>query len=972
MNDMTKSIFRRSLFSGASALEVIALIGSVAVASSIIAAPASAQEASEESAEDAIIVTGSRIARPDIEASTPVQVVSSDVIATQAAPNVADILSQLPAAGIGSSRTNSNFSTSGNGVATINLRSLGSSRTLVLQNGRRFVAGIGGSSAVDLNNIPTELIERIEVLTGGASAVYGSEAMAGVVNFVLKKDFEGASFRAQAGLSQVGDLPTQLVTGTIGKNFGDGRGNITLYGQYDRDGGLRSRNRAISAEDVPFRSSFVPQGRFAVPNGSVWTYNAQNQLQQGFSTPVDGYNRNGQRFISVPVERYIGAALAHYDFSDAIGVFTEFAYAKTKSRSRLEALATDNTDASLPDGSPYEGLTLDNPFIPAAIRAEMIATGATVLPFRKRQDGVFDRSNRNDREFYRIVGGFRGQLGDRWNWDAYYNYGQTRDKTGSETALRDRYFFALDAVAGPGGTVICRDAAARAAGCAPFNPFGFNSVSPESAAYITNNGQLSTYDAKVSQSSFGANISGSVFTLPAGDVKVAIGAERRVEKSSEVYDLQTQLGNTTGNALTNTVGKYKVSEAYGELTVPLLSEKPFAHFLGVEGAVRVGDYSTVGTVFSWKAGATWAPTPDFRFRGVYSVATRAPNIGELFAGQSQTFPSGIVDPCEGVTLASTRPQDAYCRSLPGVAQVIAGGGAFVYDDNSDVQSIEGKDGGNPDLFQEKAKTITLGVVVTPRALPRFSFTADFFDIKIVDAIQLIPRNTVISSCVNSAGASPLCALIVREGAGTNPRSRTPGTVWQVDSLPVNAANFRTQGIDFAANYKTGDFSLFGNEESNLSFRAAYTYLRKLSLQPLDTLPVENNLGQLDGDGRLGAGFKHKASASTALKTGPITLSWDLNYLSKIKDTLGADAASPLGDETNSIGAYWYHDMQLRWQVGDDDNRRLEFYAGIDNLFDKKPPLINQNGASNVTGTETAADTYDPYGRRFYVGASVKF
>ncbi len=937
----------------------------------MLSSPAFAQDAADTD-EDTIVVTGSRIARPEIEASTPVQVVSAEAIQTQASPNISDVLNQLPAAGIGSQRTNTNFSTSGNGVATINLRNLGSNRTLVLQNGRRLVAGIGGSSAVDLNNVPTELIERIEVLTGGASAVYGSEAMAGVVNFVLKKDFSGISARAQAGITDEGDMPTQLVTAMAGTNFADNRGNIAIYGQYDNDEGLRSRNRAISAEDVPFRSSYVPQGRFAVPGGSVWTYDAQNNLKKGFVTAVDGFNRNAERYISVPVERYMGSLLGHYDFNDAIGAFFEGSYAKTKSRSRLEPLATDNTDATMPDGNPYEGLTIDNPFIPALIKAQMQSVGADTITFRKRMNGVFDRSNRNDREFYRVVAGLKGQIADKWNWDAYYNYGRTTEDTSSETALRDRYYYALDAITGPNGNPICRNASARASGCVPINLFGFNSVSKDAIAYITNNGQLSTYASKVTQESFGANISGGVFTLPAGDVNMAFGAEHRKEKSSEVFDVETQLGNTMGNALTNTVGSYKVSEAYGELTVPLISEKPFAHFLGLEGAVRVGDYSTVGTVYSWKAGATWAPVEDIRFRGVYSVATRAPNIGELYAGESQTFPSGIVDPCEGVTLTSSRPQDAYCRTLPGIAQVIAGGAAFKYDDNSDVQSIEGVDGGNPNLREEKAKTLTLGIVLTPKALPRFSFTADFFDITIDNAIQLVPRNTVISGCVDSAGTSDLCSLIVREGAGSNPRSRTPGTVWQVDSLPVNAANYKTQGIDFAANYKTADFGLLGAQESNLAFKLAYTYLRKLSLKPLETLPTEDNLGQLDGDGRLGAGFKHKINFATKLTVNKFSLNWEMSYLSKMKDTLGPDEDSPLGDATNSVKAYNYHDVQVRYVFGEKTDRALEVYAGVDNLFDKKPPVINQNGASNITGTETAADTYDPYGRRFYVGASVKF
>jgi iron complex outermembrane recepter protein len=944
----------------------------------LLSTPAFAQnEAAEDSTDDeaaVIVVTGSRIARPELESSTPVQTVNSEAILKQGALNVSDVLNKLPAVGIGDSRANSNF-TSLAGVATVSLRNLGSNRTLVLQNGRRMVAGIGGTSAVDLNYIPTDLIERVEVLTGGASAVYGSEAMAGVVNFIMKDDFDGLRLRGQAGLTDNFDNPKQLLSATFGKNFADGAGNITIFGQYDNDGGLRSNKRALSANDIPFRSGFTPQGRFFVndPNATEdldlsqsYTYDPSNQLKTGFVNGVDGFNRNAERFISVPVERYLGSLSAHYDFTDSLSVFVEGTYSKVKSNSRLEALATDNSDAVLPDGTILEGLNIANPFIPQTIRNDMIALGVTTLPFRKRLNNVFDRSNRASREYYRIVAGFKGEIGDNWNWDAYYNYGKLVNKTAAETALRDRYYYALDAIAGPNGTVICRDATARANGCVAFNPFGFNSVSPAAAQYITNNGQKETYDTKISQQVWGANITGSLFKLPGGDVKIAAGAEYRREKSSEVYDEQTQLGNTMGSATENTVGRYRVFEAYAETSVPIISDAPFAKYLGIEGAVRYGDYSTVGSVFSWKAGATWAPDDTFRFRGVYSVATRAPNIGELFQGPSQTFPQGLTDPCEGVTATSTRPQDSYCRSLPGIAATIAAAGIFEYDDNADRQSIEGENSGNLNLSEETSKTLTLGMVFTPSFLRGFSATVDYFDIRIKDAIQLVPRQVTIDTCVNSGGTSELCALIVREGA-TTPRPRTRGTVFQVNSSPINAASVETRGVDVAVNYKTlldgigvpGEFAVGVN----------YTYLDKLTLQPLSTEPVENNRGQLDGDGRLGAGFKHKANVDLNYSNGGFNLNWRINYLHKIQDTL-LENTPALDPEFNNVGSRWYHDLRLGYKIGDE--KQFEIYAGIDNVFQTRPPVIDQNGASNITGTETAADTYDPYGRAFYLGATVKF
>ncbi|MGR4891154.1 TonB-dependent receptor domain-containing protein [Sphingopyxis sp. LARHCG72] len=938
----------------------------------MLSAPAHAQDAAatEEASEDTIVVTGSRIGRPELEGSSPVQVLGEASILQQGSQNISDVLNEMPSIGTGIGRTNSNFLTSGNGVATVNLRNLGNNRTLVLVNGRRVAAGLGGTSAVDINNIPTDLLQRVEVLTGGSSAVYGSEAMAGVVNFILKDDFEGIRGRAQAGITDEGDNGRQMLGLTVGKNFADGRGNITLAGQYDRDTGLRSYKRAISAEDVPFRSGFTPQGRFFVGDTS-YTYDPAGNLKEGYNAPVDGYNRNGDRYIAVPLERYLLNGLAHYDINDSLTFFAEGTYAKVKSRSRLEPYAFDNSDAQLPDGTMLPGLAFDNPFIPQALLDRAAALNSDANPdnnvseigFTKRFNGVFDRSNRADREFYRAVAGLRGTLFGDWKWDAYYNRSQTVENTASETALRDRLYYALDAVGTSPATAVCRDAAARAAGCKPFNIFGAGTASPESVAYITNNGQLSTYKAKINQEVFAFNTSGSVFRLPGGDVKVAGGIEHRTERSSEVYDAATQTGNTLSNMLANTTGKYRVFEAYGETVVPILSDVPFAEYLGLEAAVRYGDYyDTVGSVWSYKIGGDWAPTSDIRFRAVYSRATRAPNIGELYQGASQTFPSGLVDPCNGVTATSNREgsNDAYCRTIPGIAQQIAANGVFRYNPNSDTQSIEGEDSGNLNLKEETAKTWTAGVVFTPSFVPGLSVTVDYFNIKVKDAIQLIPRQSSVNECVMSGGTSPLCALIVREQVGT-PRPRTPGTLYQINAYPINSANIETAGVDVQARYKTS-----WGEDSSLDVALLYTYLDKLTLQSFAGGDVQDNRGQLDGDGRLGAGFKHRANLSVTYQTGPFSLNWRTNYQSKMQDTLGGNPG--LGDE-NSIKAYWYHDVQARFAV---DKDRLEFYAGIDNLFDKKPPVINQNGASNITGTETAADSYDPFGRNLYVGAVFRF
>jgi iron complex outermembrane recepter protein len=935
----------------------------IAVRRALIAAAAStatlgsftvASAAEAEAELPTVIVTGSRILRSETEASVPVQVISAEAIAEQGSQNIADILQEMPAFGTaGISRANSNFAVNANGVSTVNLRNAGDSRTLVLINGRRVVAGVGGDSAVDVNNIPTALIENVEVITGGASAVYGSEAIAGAVNIILKDDFEGLEVRAQTGATSEKDNNRHLFSVTGGFNFGN-NGNLTLNAQFDKDNGLRSRSRSISAEDNPFRSSFVPQGLFSTSN-NTWTYGPNNVLKNSFVNGVDGFNRNAERYISVPLQRTLLTGLGHLNLTDNTEAFWEASYSSVESRSSLEPLATDNSDATQPDGNEYAGLTLDNPFIPAAIRQDMIDGGDTELGFRKRMAGVFDRSNVTSRNFHRVVLGLKGTLADQYNWDAYAQLGKTGEDVKSETGLRNRYFFALDAITNPSnGQPMCRDAGARADGCMPFNPFGFNSVSQGAIDYLRN-GQYDTYEAKIRQKVVGTNITGPIMDVPAGEWRFAAGLEHRREESSEEYSAETQVGNTLGNALTNTFGAYEVSEAYVESIFPLLTDAPFARSLELEAAVRLGNYTTVGTVTNWKAGLTWAPNDSLRFRAVYANAVRAPNIAELYDGQSQTFPSGLEDPCEGVTAATAGAVAGYCRSLPGFTQNAAlNGGVFTYDPNSDLQSIEGYDGGNARLNEETAKTWTAGVVVTPLSIPSLSFTIDWYQIKIQDAIAIVPRQYIIDQCVNSLGVSDLCSFITREGA--NPiRPRSPGTLFQIDSGPINSAAIESSGVDVGARYA---YSFTSGHKAKVGL--TYSYLSKLTLQPLAGEDVQDNRGQLNGDGRLGAGFKHRANLSLGYEIGNLSANWRVNYQSSIVDTLPNDLPIP---------AYTYHDMQLRYAFGTESE--FEVFAGVDNVFDKKPPLVDQNQASNITGTETAAESYDPIGRFMYVGIGIK-
>jgi iron complex outermembrane recepter protein len=965
-------------------LSATALAG-VAIALPHAAYAQTATPAAEEAASEAIVVTGSRIARPDLDANVPVAVVGAIELQQDAALNVQDTLQELPQFGIGTSRTNSNFSTSGNGVATLNLRSLGANRTLVLVNGRRFVSGFAGSSSVDVNNIPTEFVERIEVVTGGASSVYGSEAIAGVVNFILKDKFDGVQFRAQTGITEMGDNPRYLASVTAGTTLLDDRLSILGNFTYDRDEGLRSRDRFRSSQDcgTPLGNAagiicgpqsysiFAPQGQFyynlrgtgatpVVANGgntASFSFNTDNSVLFGQGP---GFNRNQERFISVPTERYLASGLINFDITPGLTLFAEGTYSKVKSRSSLEPSAIGiglvaNADVPV-------SIALDNPFIPAAVNAAILALNSDAsltndvlsISTRRRFNEVFNRSNKNDRDTFRGTIGLRGEFGDNWRYDASYTYGRFQDKTASETAVKSRIGFAIDAVL-VGGQIVCRDATARAAGCAPLNLFGYGTASAAASAYVQADVPRSLKIVNEQQVA-SANISGSPFALWAGDIGIAVGVEYRKEKALSDNDALTNAGLNIGNLTQDLTGQFDVKEVYGEINVPLIRDS-FVKYLGLTGAVRYSDYSTVGGVVSWNAGAEFEPFDGLKFRGVYARANRAPNIGELFSAANETFAT-ITDPCNGVTetnnpgVSATFPNGfgAVCRAIPAIATAVAGGGTFSYT-LAQSQRINGFVGGNTNLNEEKAKTITAGFVATPSFIPGFSLSVDYYDIRLSDAIATLGRQFTVQQCL-AAGDPVFCSNVIREASGR---------IITVNGQLINVSSTDTRGVDLGVRYSRS-LEFFPDDKLSLSLN--YTRIIDYEVKSNPAAPIVENVD-------LASLSKHRGTARVAYGAGGLTASWQMTYASSAVSSVTFTNSNPAIVALNNIRPYIYHDVQLRWDV--DSERKLGFYVGVDNLFNEQPPYLpNPPFANSITGTETQADTYDPYGRRFYAGVRVNF
>jgi outer membrane receptor protein involved in Fe transport len=996
----------------------------LAIGIASLATPAMAQDAADPAAQsaaaapqgEAIIVTGSRIASPTTVSAAPLQIVDDQVIDDAGATNIQEVLLENPAFGTpGLSRTNSAFLTSGTGVATVDLRDLGSDRTLVLINGRRVVASLPGSATVDLNVIPTQFIERVDVLTGGASSLYGSDAVAGVVNMVYKTDFQGIEANAQYGISDQDDDQRYQLNLTAGTDFAEGDGNIMVHFGYTNEDGLYSNQRRntevddiskmlftgeTSDWDVPvtFYSSFPPQGRF-ITSGGTFTYDDNGNLKSGFSTSgpdldgdgfgdgdpgADGFNRQAFRTLAVPVERYLFAAAGEYRIADSVDAFFEGTFNKTSSSRIIEPFPLESGGANgvFPDDggmnienfvtrdwdgdptTPDTAQIVVNPYVPAPILAAATDTngdGLRDIGFARRISEFGPRSGSTERDFYRFVVGLKGDFLDGGlRWDASYNYGQVSENqtsSGQVNVVNFRDALAaqpdFDDVDGDGNTaeVICIGSNARANGCAPANIFGEGSISQGAVDYI---GAQGTFQTGIKQHVVQANVSGNLVELPAGPVGIAFGAEYRKEESFSDNDALTNAGLNAGNKLPDTRGEFDVKEAFAEIRVPILADRPFFEELEVGGAIRVADYSTVGVVTSWNVTGTWAPVRDIRFRGTYARAVRAPNIGELFAGLSQTFPSGLTDPCEGIGPSGGGAIGDNCRADPGVAANIAANGVFTLN-QADRQGISGFNGGNPDLNEETATSWTLGTVIQPSFVPRLTLTADYYNIKIDDVIAAFPRQFTIEQCYGQ-GNPTFCDLITRRPTATAVNSA--GSIDLINALAVNAATLETDGIDVTANWNT-PIGLLANDR--VALRVAYTHVFANDYTPVAGADVDPAAGEIGT-------AKDRFTANAAYMLDNFRLSFTGTYIGKSYEDDQFCAAFDLEPECVGVPAQFYLDTQASYRFSD----MVEFYAGIDNLLDNDAPNILSGTTFNVTGADTAADVYDVFGRRFYGGVRLTF
>ncbi|MCW2397172.1 outer membrane receptor protein involved in Fe transport [Sphingobium sp. B2D3C] len=1012
--------------------------------------------------EQSIVVTGSRIVRRDYEASSPIVTAGQELLQNSSTAALETNLNKLPAfTPVQTPAIASDIqptATSTPGAATVSLRNLGTNRNLVLVDGRRATPA-NALGVVDINTIPAAAIERVEIITGGASATYGADAVGGVVNFILKKNFQGLQFDTQMGISQRGDGREFSISGIMGANFDDGRGNITIgLSMNDRESALRRdrpwfRNawkdpRFTGTEFFPDFSGYQPiggnnpnqallnswfgttvntQGQ-TVPNvaaGSRLYFNDDGTAFTGFfQSPTGGASRFkgdltglkwkrqgdgslGQNFqdelLVLPLNRYNLYARGNYEINDWIGAFAQGTFTRVQTHTVQQPSPSVNGWSAL--------IPVDGRAIPTELAQVLASRGNPTAPWQLTYYlNYANREARTDVFTYNLVAGLEGKVpGTDWTWEAYASQGESETNaliTGTASLARFRAVIQSPnwgaGFKSQGNAAFGGFGAASATCTSGFNPFDPNAqVSQDCIDAIR--ADLKNR-AVMQQSVFEANAQGGLFNLPAGQVRAAVGASHRQNRYEFQNDTLTSQGTSFQDQAIgiypsgNSQGLIRVDEFYGELLVPVLSDLPLIRKLDVTVGARNSHYNTTGNAFTWKAMADWEVTDFLTIRGGFNKAVRAPNVAELFLAPQQTFTAaGGGDVCRlnnGLAWSANTAKNSNAANVQAVCrilmdQTIAGTANTFYSDPA-FYNAQGPAFafptlvGNPSVQPEKAKTWTLGAVLrstaTSELLRRLRLTVDYYNIKVDDAIGPLTLDTAQRQCFdpvfNPAIANNPTAAAATAACQAIGRVAGDGALGNVQVTYLNNGRFRTSGIDVQLDWSVpvgpGTFSI----------NSVFNYLLSLKSAPLPA--SAGAAGQLvEYAGTLGpagsaaiaenglnpGSFRWKMLNSFSYAVGPVTVGLQWQHLPAAKSITYTS-----NNATTFVGAPAYDLFNLNGSFAVTRDATLRW--GVDNLFDKAPPLLEYNtGAALGNGVGASpfnAYFYDMNGRRFYLGASFKF
>lgn len=946
-------------------------------AASTAAFSASSFAAEEENVEkvERIEVTGSRILREGAISPSPVTVITGEDLVSTGAMNIGEVLNKLPALATTYSLANSGRFIGTAGISLLDLRGMGSARTLVLVDGKRHVASAPGTSSVDTNTIPSSWIEKVEIITGGASAVYGADAVTGVVNFILKKDVTGFNVSATKGFADNSSYQNEKFTVSYGQDFAEGRGNAAFSLEYNAQDSLNALDNPwtatsyaslpyevvtgqarpddqLDSEEYPDKIVMPNAGYYLISNqGTVWNpftggimgkFNGDSTLGDVYSGPIadgsfcaspgcDYINLRQYSEIQPKFDRINFNFKTNYDVTDELNAYFQAKYSKT-----------EGENVGQPFFRFYSGANLiqrDNAFLTPDVAQLMDDNELPFIGVNKMFNDIGRRLEENTRETTRFVAGIQGYISDDWAMDISLVHGKSEiERINGANVIMDNYANAIDAVFDDNNNIVCRDAAARADGCVAANIMGDGAISQEAIDYVTT---TSIGTSEIKQTVFNATFSNSaIYELPAGMVGFAGGVEYRDETSVTIEDAFAKTGATFFNALGETDGGYDVTEAFFELSVPLIEDVFLIDTLVFDTAVRYADYSTIGDATSWKLGLDWTITPELRARFTLSEAMRAPNIDELFSGQSQSF-AGVDDSCKVSELAQLSDAGRAIRE----SNCAALGVPADFDSNYDSATLETLVGGNPDLQPEESRSITAGLVYQPEWLEGFSVTADYWEIDIDDTISGIGFQTIIDRCVDSPTGidNQFCKLITRD----------PNTseITLLKGFALNIARSLNSGVDFEFGY---DFDALGGSFGT-SFIGTYLIEAKdfpFSAEPENYTDYEGVLGDETWQGSISVDYTYEN----------LVVDFSTRFINGVElyDHKSIET-NPNPSNQMRYGSYFITDASVAYKF----DSGVGFKLGVDNLFNRGLP-------GSTTGTGAGSAIYDNIGRFAYLQATYKF
>jgi outer membrane receptor protein involved in Fe transport len=943
-----RAIMSKTYLNTGKARLAMALMGAASLAA--MAGAAQAQTAEVDNSVEAVIITGSRIVRDGFQAPTPTTVLGVEEIQRKAPINLADQINELPALAGSARNATASISGGGIGVNSLNLRNLGVTRTLILLDGQRMPAATTGG-AVDVNTIPNALIKRVDIVTGGASAAWGSDAVAGVVNFVLDKDFTGFKGEASGGVTTYGDNWNYKLSAAAGAKFAGGRGHFMVSAESEYEDGIRNMDRPwyVGAKQL-FNPAYTatngqPQllvrqhvGYTTLAPGAIVTSGplkglmfgqggSTSQLATGLvsdSVMVGGdwtatdFATNSES-LAPTLSRQAVFARGSFQVTEAINLYGQFSY----SRAHVDIMSTPEYRSS--------GITIqrDNPYLPASVVAQMQAQNLTSLSVGSWNANIGPTPYETNREMFRYVVGANGEfgaLGSNWNYDLFWNRNVSDIYQNTRVSMNANYTLAVDAVAGPGGAIVCRSTLTNPTnGCVPYNVLGVGTATQSSLNYILGNTMLNN---KITQNEFAGSIRGEPFSVWAGPVSFAAGFERRSEKSDGTNDPLSQTNGYFYGNYKPIKGGYHVTEGFAETVIPLLKDVTLAKSLDFNGAIRVTDYSTSGTVTTWKLGGTYKPVDDLTLRITRSRDIRAGNLTDLFQ-PGRTANATITDPSRN---------------------------------NESVLAVQSTIG-NTEIKPERANSLSFGGVFQPTFLPGFTASVDYWSIDVKDVIATLSAANLLNLCY-VGGDSSVCGFI---GRGPDGRIST------ITLKPINLARQKARGIDFEASYRmplSNISSMFG--DGQLMFRGLAThYTKNVTDTGIVGSVPQDTLGSATGTPR----WRYRAEVTYS--DGPFLGSVIARGISS--GTLSplyieCTASCPVSTvnnrtiDNNHVDGAIYVDLALSYKV----TPAIETFAVVSNIANAPPAQVADTTSVGSAQWGASPLYYDLVGRTYRAGVRFKY